>query len=310
MASTSTRAFSQDTHLSTAAAPDGTLSTKTDRRIKNGGSGYQQIVCGATRVGTCFTHWERGYTPLQTPGSSTCFAYQYKRSSLFIRTANNKYATFRHNGGNKYRPSTSSRSRTHSQLPNRARPSEVEMYLSGSWSLHGEPSTAVLRVLSILPSATAAFDLFIATLEPWETKLLQHVNLLVDPFSLCLELTPGFRAVSDGSVTTQLHGSIGWIVSSLSGNRLATGMGPARGRSPLSFRAEAYGLLSFLRFLLRIKEYRGMHNPWVGILATDGQSVLETLQLGNHDPQEKNTSRPRQRRCGLGLPASARTGIS
>ena len=161
------------------------------------------------------------------------------------------------------------------------------MYLSGSWSLHGEPSTAVLRVLSILPSATAAFDLFIATLEPWETELLQHVNLLVDPFSLCLELTPGFRAVSDGSVTTQLHGSIGWIVSSLSGNRLATGMGPARGRSPLSFRAEAYGLLSFLRFLLRIKEYRGMHNPWVGILATDGQSVLETLQLGDHDPQEK-----------------------
>ena len=144
------------------------------------------------------------------------------------------------------------------------------MYLSGSWSLHGEPSTAVLRVLSILPSATAAFDLFIATLEPWETELLQHVNLLVDPFSLCLELTPGFRAVSDGSVTTQLHGSIGWIVSSLSGNRLATGMGPARGRSPLSFRAEAYGLLSFLRFLLRIKEYRGMHDK--------GDVVLDCLR--------------------------------
>jgi hypothetical protein len=109
----------------------------------------------------------------------------------------------------------------------------------------------------------------------------------VDPFSLCLELTPGFRAAIDGSVTrTQLHGSFGWIVSSLSGDRLATGMGPARGRSPHSFRAEVFGVLSFLRFLLRIKEYTGMHDPWVGILATDGQSVLDTLQLGNHDQHE------------------------
>jgi hypothetical protein len=215
------------------------------------------------------------------------FAYQYRRS-LFIRTENNEYTTFRHNGGNKYRASFSSRIRTHSQLPNRARPSEVEMTSSGLWRLHGEPST-VLRVPSVLPSATATFDLFIGTLEPWETELLQHVHLSVDPFSLCLELTPGFRAVSDGSVTTQLHGSFGWIVSSLNGDRLATGMGPALGRSPHSFRAEAYGLLSFLRFLLRIKEYTGMHDPWMGILATDGQSVLDTLQLGDHDPQEADT---------------------
>jgi hypothetical protein len=32
-----------------------------------------------------------------------------------------------------------------------------------------------------------------------------------------------------------------------------------------------------------------MHDPWMGILATDGQSVLDTLQLGDHDPQEADT---------------------
>ena len=132
------------------------------------------------------------------------------------------------------------------------------------------------------------FDLFVTTLDPWEAELLSHVTLSVDPYSLCLELTPGFRAVSDGSVQLQRHGSFGWVLSTLRGERLATGMGPARGRLPQSYRAEAYGMLSLLRFLLRIKEFTVMHEPWVGILATDSQSVLDTLQEGDHDPQEQD----------------------
>ena len=28
-----------------------------------------------------------------------------------------------------------------------------------------------------------------------------------------------------------------------------------------------------------------MHEPWIGILATDGQTVLDTLQVGDCDPQ-------------------------
>lgn len=77
------------------------------------------------------------------------------------------------------------------------------------------------------------------------------------------------------------------VLSSVGSERLAFGMGPARGRSPHSYRAEAYGLLSFLRFLIRVREFTGMHEPWVGILATDSQSVLDTLQLGDSDPQEE-----------------------
>ena len=30
-----------------------------------------------------------------------------------------------------------------------------------------------------------------------------------------------------------------------------------------------------------------MHEPWVGVVATDSQSVLDTLQLGDSDPQEE-----------------------
>jgi hypothetical protein len=64
----------------------------------------------------------------------------------------------------------------------------------------------------------------------------------MDPFSLCLDLTPGFRAVSNGFVKYQTHGSFGWVLSSLAGQRLAYGMGPARGRALNSYRAEVYGL--------------------------------------------------------------------
>ncbi|KAI2507325.1 hypothetical protein MHU86_7161 [Fragilaria crotonensis] len=178
--------------------------------------------------------------------------------------------------------------RNYAQLPARARPAEVESGSDGKWKLQGQPSASI-RIPSPPPSATATFDLFINTLDPWETELLRQTILNVDPFSLCLELTTGIRAVSDGSVIATHHGSFGWVLSSLNGERLAFGNGPVRGRIPHSFRAEAYGLLSLLRFLIRVKEFTGMHEPWVGVLATDSQSVLDTLQIGDVDPQEEDT---------------------
>jgi hypothetical protein len=147
----------------------------------------------------------------------------------------------------------------------------------------------MLRIRALSSSSTATFDLLVSSLDPWETELLNLVTFNVDPFSLCLELTPGFRAVSDGSVKLQQHASFGWVLSTLDGVRLATGMGPARGRLPKSYRAEAYGLLSFLRFLIRVKELTSMQAPWSGILATDNQGVLDTLKVGDLDPQEQET---------------------
>jgi exonuclease III len=212
------------------------------------------------------------------------FAYKYRRS-LFIRTASDQYEVFRQHGIHSFRPSSSSPARPYTSLPDDARPVEVELCsTSGLWQLLGLPSPRFHSPI-IPPSATATFDLFINTLSPWEIDLLQQVTLVVDPFSLCLELTPGFRAVSDGSVKNRTHGSFGWVISSLEGQRLAYGMGPARGRAPHSYRAEASGLLSILRFLHRIKEYTGMHEPWVGVIATDSQGVLDTLQTGDKDPQ-------------------------
>lgn len=214
------------------------------------------------------------------------FAYKYRRS-LFIRVSTDEYATFRQHGEYSFRPSSAQSVRPYARIPSRASPAEVASASNGLWNLTGIPSKS-LRQACTPPSATATFDLFIETLEPWETELLRQVTTTVDPYTLCLELTPGFRAVSDGSVTRGQHGSFGWVVSSLKGERLATGQGPVRGRSLHSYRAEAYGLLSLVRFLLRVKEFTGMHEPWQGRIATDSKGVLDTLKLGDRDIQDSD----------------------
>lgn len=64
-------------------------------------------------------------------------------------------------------------------------------------------------------------------------------------------------------------------------------MGPASGSRPTFYRAEAYGMLSILQFLIRIAEYTGMKFPWTGVIGTDNQSLLDTLngadEAENHD---------------------------
>jgi hypothetical protein len=55
-------------------------------------------------------------------------------------------------------------------------------------------------------------------------------------------------------------------------------MGPGRGPRPTSFRAEGYGMLSFLLFLRRVSEFTSMHDPWIGTIATDSESLLKTLK--------------------------------
>lgn len=102
--------------------------------------------------------------------------------------------------------------------------------------------------------------------------------MAVDLYSVCTALIPGFCAVSDGSVRYKSQGSFGWVLSASDGERFATGMGPARGPQPTSFRAEGYALLSLVLYLRRVAEFTSRHEPWIGIIATDSKSLLQTLK--------------------------------
>ena len=50
------------------------------------------------------------------------------------------------------------------------------------------------------------------------------------------------------------------------------------GDDPRSFRAEACGMLSALRFLVRGAEFAGFSEPLHGFLVTDSQSLLDALE--------------------------------
>ena len=111
-----------------------------------------------------------------------------------------------------------------------------------------------------------------------KVELLKDTEMDEDPFEFCISLQPFQRAASDGSVRHHRQGAFGWTIRHEHGQRVATGMGPASGSKPTSYRAEAYGgMLSLLRFLIRIREYTSMQFHWNGVIATDSQSLLDTL---------------------------------
>jgi hypothetical protein len=138
------------------------------------------------------------------------------------------------------------------------------------------------------PFVQVSFDAFIASLDAWETDILRHTELFVDSSLLCLEAQHRFRAVSDGSVAKSSSASFGWILSTAQGERVAQNMGPVRGKEVHSYRAEAVGVLSILRFLIRIAEFTKMHEGWKGVVATDGQSLLDTLEGVDNARRRRN----------------------
>jgi hypothetical protein len=67
------------------------------------------------------------------------------------------------------------------------------------------------------------------------------------------------------------------MLSNVSGERAAAGMGPSRGWRIDSYRAECSGMLSLLRFLIRLGEYTFRVDQWSGTIGTDSHSMLERL---------------------------------
>ena len=160
------------------------------------------------------------------------------------------------------------------EIPTEATPMEAEIIQPGFWKC----TTATYTLVQGITPATT-FEEFVRTLPTWEQELLQHTTLASDAYSIGVALEHGLRAVSDGSTWFQTQGSFGWILSSDTGERLAIGMGPARGPKPNSFRSEGYGMLALLSFLKRIAEFINLHDPWEGILATDSKSLIDTVRI-------------------------------
>lgn len=152
-------------------------------------------------------------------------------------------------------------------------PCEVHLTAPGRWTMTYGGTLLVTPQLG----TAATFDQYVRSLPPWEEELLLHIDSTLDPYSISDALTFGICAVSDGSVWDNHQGAYGWIISTDIGERCCAGMGPVCGAHPDSFRAEAYGMLTVLCYLGRLAEFTGQTTPWVGVLATDSQSLLDSI---------------------------------
>ena len=92
----------------------------------------------------------------------------------------------------------------------------------------------------------------VGTLPPWERYLLLNIMFRENEEDVWRKLcSQQCWAASDGSAP-QDRGSFAWVLSDDKGERLARCTGPVFGHSISSYRAEAYGLLSFFCFLLHM----------------------------------------------------------
>ena len=72
--------------------------------------------------------------------------------------------------------------------------------------------------------------------------------------------------------------AFGWVISRSNGHHLVRCAGPVYGAGPSSFRAEGYGFLSMLRFLLRLAEYCDTPQLYECTLASNNSGLITRIK--------------------------------
>ena len=212
----------------------------------------------------------------------SCSAYGYTEF-IAIKSAS-EYAVCKPRQDGYFEPT--GRTITVNIMPSSAVLVEVEEYGDDAWKL---VKRTQVQMPSNLPFP-ATFSEYVDTLPAWEVDLLHHTVLFVDPKMTCFSLQPQFFAGCDGSAKFGTEGAYGWTICTHIEERAVTGMGPSRGAVVDSHRAECSGLLSILRFLIRLAEFSTMYDPWCGVIGTDGKSMLDRLftkDSGSSDDQPR-----------------------
>lgn len=198
------------------------------------------------------------------------FAYATETTLWWVRQAQHSAKCFRL-ADDTYQETTTVETRQ--DISRHAAPVDIIFQPPDIWRIKYWSRYQVTRI----PTPPQSLEIFFAQLDPWEAELLEHTSLAADPRSIVEALEQGLVAVSDGSEWSQTQGSFGWAMSNNFGERVATGMGLVRGAKQNSYRSEAHGLLSLLCFIIRIAEFTHKNDTWEGHLATDSQSLLDTL---------------------------------
>ena len=181
----------------------------------------------------------------------------------------------------------------------------VDLSLSGHQILQSRATPYFQPPATPIPTT---FSVYIQQLNQWEYRLLHDSLITTDILSLSetFQNNPQIIAASDGSVTSSV-GAYGWICSLPHSQRLATNHGPVFSSLPSSFHAEAYGLLSYLRFLYHVSHHTHSSLPMETIIYTDSASLIAKINkiekrlYFSQTPQWTQTGTS----CNKSLPADA-----
>jgi len=164
--------------------------------------------------------------------------------------------------------------------------SDLSRWTIGTQSYYLRPRNAV-------PPGT--FNEYITGLDEWEKALLAQVEIHFDPFTIHqMLLESNFAITSDGSVRYETDGAFGWSMSLHNGTRLASAAGPVYGYRPSSYRAEGYGMLSGLRFLIRLFQFCGGETNKQRYrhcaFASDNEALVDCTKTESKAPSFQDTS--------------------
>jgi hypothetical protein len=137
-------------------------------------------------------------------------------------------------------------------LPPNCVPTDIEMsdhvWLSKrDYSNHHQPIPP--------PVNPTTFESHIQGLDHWEFQLLQYCEITIDIDTLLDILTNGEFIIASDGASPQGKGAFGWSLATPTGARLVKCYGPGPGHNCISYRAEGYGVLSPLRFLINLKKF-------------------------------------------------------
>ena len=151
----------------------------------------------------------------------------------------------------------------------------VDLNLSGSQITR---SIIIPTRLTLVVPPPTTFETYLQSLDQWEYQLLCNSTTKTDAFHLSetFQTNPKIIAASDGSISSSI-GAYRWTCSLPHGQHLATNHRPVFGHFPSSFHAEAYGFLSYLRFLYQVSQYTQSPLPKQNIIYTDSASLIEKL---------------------------------
>ena len=285
------RLYLQVTMLSDLVTPDGSTLTLAaiDGRIDNKSSCTYLTPYQARPGPRAWSTWRRFLQSFLAPhsarrlasplcrwlfgGTTTIrkwFSYlSQDRSTLFVHVAANQWQEFRSTG-----PLFIATNTIRGDVPSTACPVATANTGPARMVL---PSRSVVATQPTPPLNT--FDAYVRRLPSWENLLLDLHTLVCTDVELIDYLTrPSCPLLlcSDGSAA-QFQGTFGCTCATDSGQRLFMIHGPAPGYRTSSFRAESYGFLALLRFLVHFCSFSEIPLPRDLRLYTDSESLITTI---------------------------------